>query len=135
MLFGACVDQWSGTPAIISQSTCEAEYCLYSLALMAAAFYRKLFNEFCGHDIDRPLTIPMGVDAQSAMDTANSARETGRTRHIARRYHYVRLEILAGRSKLFKIEGEANPSDSLTKVLSAQELESQANVYHVVVDP
>ena len=77
----------------------------------------------------------MGVDAQSAIDTANSSRETGRTRHIARRYHYVRLERAAGRATLFKIEGEANPSDSLTKVLPADALEAQARVYQVDVDP
>ena len=135
MLFGACVDHWSGTPGIISQSTCEAEYCISTLALMAAAFYRKLFNEFRGDDIDRPLSIPLGVDSQSALDTARSAKETNRTRHIARRYHYVRLEHSAGRVALFKIESEANSSDSLTKNLSADMLEKQAALYQVDVDP
>ncbi len=135
MMFGACIDHWSGTPTIISQSTCEAEYCVFSLALMGAAYYRKLYNEFQGNDIDRPLTIPLGVDAQSAKDTAQSSRETGRTRHIARRYHYVRIEAASGRTKLFKIEGTANPSDSLTKALNAEALDAQAGVYQVDVDP
>ena len=135
MLYGTCIEHWSGTPSIISQSTCEAEYCTFSLALMGAAFCRKLFNEFQGYDPDRPLTIPLGVDAQSAIDTARSSKETGRTRHIARRFHYVRLENASGRAVLFKIEGEVNPSDSLTKVLSGEALDEQAKVYQVDVDP
>jgi hypothetical protein len=135
MMFGTCIDHWSGAPKIISQSTCEAEYCTFSLALMAARYQCKLYNEFEGRDVDEPLTVPLGTDAQSAIDTANSAKETGRTRHIARRYHYVRFECASGRAVLFKIEGEANPSDSLTKVLTAQELDTQASVYQVTVDP
>jgi hypothetical protein len=53
----------------------------------------KIYNEFYGHDPDYLLTTPIGIDSQSAIDTANSFREIQRTRHIARRFHFVRFAI------------------------------------------
>jgi hypothetical protein len=66
---------------------------------------------------DRPLSIPLGIDAQSAVDTAHSGRETNRTRHFARRFHYVRLSTHNGSAILFKVQGTTNPSNLMTKVL------------------
>lgn len=132
---GAVVDSYSGSIGPICHSTCEAEYCIFSSALMAASYFRKLHNEFHGFDSDRPLTIPLGTDSQSAMDTAKSSRETSRTRHIARRYHYVRMSIAIGSAVLFKIEGTRNCANSLTKALPAALLEPEAAIYQVDVDP
>ena len=108
---------------------------MFSLALLASAFLRKLYNEFQGFESDKNLTIPLGVDSQSAIDTARSNKETGRTRHIQRRFHYVRECNANGDTILFKIDGTRNCSDSLTKVLSADVLNVQAGVYQVLVDP
>ncbi|KAG7366302.1 hypothetical protein IV203_028972 [Nitzschia inconspicua] len=88
-----------------------------------------------GHDSDRPLTIPLGIDSQSAMDMANSHKETSRTRHIARRYHYVRFAQMNGETKLFKIDGTSNPADSMTKALTAEQLNEEAAIYQTEVDP
>jgi hypothetical protein len=132
---GGVVDQFSGCPGIISQSTCEAEYCMYSLAMMAGAFLRKVYNELHGFHSDRPLTIPLGVDSQSAIDTAKSEKETSRTRHIARRMHYVRGCVLNGEAVMMKLEGTKNCSNSMTKVLTGSELHLETAVYQVDVDP
>jgi hypothetical protein len=78
---GAVVDAVSTMPTIVSQSTCEAEHCMDSLAVMAGCYTKKLYNEIAGYHSDRPLTIPLGTDYKSAMDTANSPKETNRTRH------------------------------------------------------
>jgi hypothetical protein len=83
---GAVIDVTSTMPSIIAQSTCEAEYTTCSLAIMASTYIRKVFNELHGRDTDYPLSIPIGIDSQSVIDTAQSTRETQRTRHIARRY-------------------------------------------------
>jgi hypothetical protein len=132
---GAPVDHYSGCPVPISDSTCEAEYCMYSLALRAAAFLRKIFNEFNGYDSDKPMTVPLGVDSQSAIDTAKSEKETSRTRHIARRMHYVRLCLANGDAILMKLEGTKNCANSLTKALTARELVEEAAIYQTEVDP
>jgi hypothetical protein len=72
-------------PTIDCQFTCEAEYCIASLAVMAGSYLKKFINEISGHYSDRLLTIPVGTDSQSEIDTANSPKETSHTRHIALR--------------------------------------------------
>jgi hypothetical protein len=96
---------------------------------MAGAFCRKIYNEIHGRPADMPLTIPLGLDSQSAIDTANSFKETQRTRHIARRFHYVRFAIMRADIVVFKIEGTCNPADSLTKPLAVEKLLEQASSY------
>jgi hypothetical protein len=88
---GAVADVTSTMPTLVSQSTCEAEYCICALATMACHHVKKVYNEFYGHDPDYQLTIPIGIDSQSANATANSFRETQRTKHIARRFNFVRF--------------------------------------------
>jgi hypothetical protein len=132
---GAVVESVSTMPTIVSQSTCEAEYCMASLAVMAGCYVKKVFNEMLGFYSDRPLTIPLGTDSQSAMDTAQSPKETSRTRHIARRFHYVRHCVANGMVQLFKIQGTNNPANCLTKPLQGQARQLEANVFQVEVDP
>jgi hypothetical protein len=132
---GAVVDAVSTMPAIVSQSTCEAEYCMASLCVMAGSYVKKVFNEMLGHYSDRPLTIPVGTDSQSAMDTAQSPKETARTRHIARRFHFVRHCVGNGMARLFKVQGTNNPANCLTKPMSAQALQLESNIFQTEVDP
>jgi hypothetical protein len=132
---GAVVDAVSTMPTIVSQSTCEAEYCMASLAVIAGCHTKKLYNEIAGYYSDRILTIPLGTDSKSAMDTANSPKETNRTRHIARRFHYVRHCVGNGTVTLFKVQGANNPANCLTKPLSAQQLQLETNVFQVEVGP
>jgi hypothetical protein len=132
---GAVIEAVSTMPTIVSQSTYEAEYCMASIAVMSGSYIRKIYNEILGYDSDRPLSILLGIDSQSAMDTAYSGRETNRTRHIARRFHYVRLSTHNGSVSLFKVQGTNNPSNSMTKVLTVELLDQEAQVYQVGVDP
>ena len=105
------------------------------LAAMAGAYCRKIINEVFGRPTDTPLTIPLGLDSKSAIDTANSFKDTQRTRHIARRYHYIRFAILNGELTIFKIDGTANPANSLTKPLPTDQLQREASIYQVEVEP
>jgi hypothetical protein len=69
------------------------------------------------------------------MDTANSPKETARTRHIARRYHFVRHAVGNGMVKLFKVQGTKNPANCLTKPMPATALQLEANLFQTEVDP
>jgi hypothetical protein len=120
---------------LISWSTCEAEYCMAALAAMAAFYIRKVYNELHGVDSDHQLTIPIGIDSKSAMDTAISYRETQRTRHFARRFHFIRLAVASSQVILFKIDGTSNCANSMTKPLPADQLSSEASIYEVEVKP
>ncbi|KAG7346413.1 hypothetical protein IV203_038386 [Nitzschia inconspicua] len=132
---GGVVDNSSHLAGVVCHSSCEAEYCHATSGLMGASFVRKVHNELLGYNSDRPLTIPLGIDSQSAMDTANSHKETSRTRHIARRYHYVRFAQMNSETTLFKVDGTRNPADSMTKALTAEQLDDEASLFHVEVDP
>ena len=132
---GGIVDSPSIMPPIVANSSCEAEYNMFALAIMGSYFVRKVYNELNGFDSDHPITIPMGTDSKSAIDTAKSERETQRTRHIARRYHFVRSEVATSQVKLFKIAGTCNPADALTKPLPAEQLRKEAPFFEVEVDP
>jgi hypothetical protein len=86
---GGVVDATSTMPQLVAWSTCEAEYCMGALAAMGAFYIRKVYNELHGIDPDYQLTIPIGIDSQSAIDTAISYKETQRTRHFSRRFHFI----------------------------------------------
>jgi hypothetical protein len=102
---------------------------------MASYNVLTIYNEFHGLDPDYNITIPIGIDSQSAIDTANSYKETQRTKHIARRYHFVRFAIGTLQVTLFKIDGTTNCANSLTKPLSADQLALETAVYEVEIDP
>jgi hypothetical protein len=69
---GDVIEAVSTMPAIVSQSTCEAEYCL---CVMAGSYIRMGFNEMIGFYSHRPLTILVGLDSKSVMDTAFSPED------------------------------------------------------------
>jgi hypothetical protein len=132
---GAVVDATSTMPQLVPWSTCEAEYCMASLATMAAFYVKKVFNELHGIDPDYQLTIPIGIDSQSAIDTAISYKETQRTRHFQRRFHFIRIAVASSQVILFKVDGTANCSNCLTKPLPAEQLNTEAAIFEVEVDP
>jgi hypothetical protein len=89
---------------------------------LAASHLRKAFNEITNRPSDSPLTIPIiGIDSKAAADIASSAKETKKTRHIERRYHYFRESIQQGNNKLFHIPGVDNWSNGLTKPETAEQ--------------
>jgi hypothetical protein len=122
-------------PQLIAYSTCEAEYCTGALAAMAAMYAKKVYNELHGLNSDYQLTIPIGIDSQSAINTAQSNKETQRTKHIQRRFHFIRLAVAASQIVLFKVDGTNNCANSLTKPLSAEQLSVETKLYEVEVDP
>jgi hypothetical protein len=132
---GGVIEAVSTMSELVSQSTCEVEYCMASLTVMSGSYIKKVFTEMLGYYSDRPLTIPVGIDSQSAMVTAQSPKETNRTRNIARRFHYVRHCIGNGITKLFKVPGTSNPANCLTKPMPAHALQLEANIFQTEVDP
>jgi hypothetical protein len=128
---GGVVDTTSTMPQLVARSTCQAEYCMGALAVLAAFYTRKVYNELHGIDPDCHLTIPIGTDSQSAIDTAISQKETQRTRHFSRRFHFIRIEIASSQIILFKVDG----SNCLTKPLSADQLATETAMFEINVNP
>ena len=93
-------------------------------------------NELNDRDADAMLTIPLlGIDSQAARDIAASPRETKRTRHMQRRFHYLREAVQCGYAITFAVAGVSNWSNCLTKLLSRDMLKKETEVFHVEVPP
>jgi hypothetical protein len=82
---------------------------------MAASHLRMLLCELEGIDEGDMAPTTMYFDSKSAMAMGNSYRDTKHTRHIMRRYHFVRNEIAARRFEMKWIRTEFMISDIGTK--------------------
>ena len=63
-------------------------------------------------------------DSQSAIHLAKNAAYHSRTKHIQRRYHWIRERVEDREFALTKIHTAENGSDMLTKVLTSDKLEA-----------
>jgi hypothetical protein len=116
---GGCVDHSSNMPDPIALSTAESEYNQCCLACMAADHLTMLLAE-----IDRRFTFPVSLflDSQSAIAMGNSFKDTKHTRHIMRRFHFVRTAVEAKRFLLKWISTEFQLADIGTKQLPGPRL-------------
>lgn len=74
---------------------------------------RFLFNIM----FDISTAIPFFVDNKSAIDTATGESINCRSKHIERRYHFIREQCQAGFLKIHQIPTEDMLADHLTKPL------------------
>ena len=120
---GGTVDHASQMPVPVAMSTGEAEYLGAGNACMAAAHIRMLLYDLQhlgteNHSYDDPSNMPPAtivLDSEAAMAMANSDKDTARTRHIARRYHYVRHGVAQKDHILVWVKSEDQVADFLTK--------------------
>jgi hypothetical protein len=112
---GGIVNHSSNTPDPVALSSAEAEYNEGCVAFMAASHLRMLLCELEGiEDADMAPTT-MFFDSKSAIAMGSSYKDTKHTRHIMRRYHYVRNEIVAKRFSMNWISTEFMIHDIGTK--------------------
>ena len=120
---GGAVDHASQVPVPIAMSTGEAEYLAAGNACMSAAHTRMLIydlqhlgsNEHSYADVKNMPPATIVLDREAAMAMASNDRDTARTRHIARRYHYVRHGVAQKDHILTWIKSEDQVADFLTK--------------------
>jgi len=112
---GGIVDHSSNMPNPVALSLAEAEYNEGCVAFMAASHLRMLLCELEGVDESSMGPTTMLFDSKSAIAMGSSYRDTKHTRHIMRRYHYVRNEIAANRFTMKWIGTEFMISDIGTK--------------------
>ena len=111
---GGVVDHSSNLPDPIALSSAEAEYNEACLACMATNHLAMILDEFEGRTEPRR-AIPILLDSKSAIAMGNSFRDTKHTRHIMRRFHYVREGVDSGRFVLCWIGTDDMLSDIGTK--------------------
>jgi hypothetical protein len=91
---GGVVDHSSNLPDPVALSSAEAEYNETCLCGMAVTHLKMLLNDMEARSENED-TISIILDSKSAIAMGNSFKDTKHTRHILRRYHYVRDGIEA----------------------------------------
>ena len=132
---GGIIDGGSFVPIPVAMSTAEAEYNALAHAMQATVSNRQTIHELYGNHPDTPLSIPFYCDSESALAMGENLKDTKRTRHIQRRYHYVRDQMGMRAFIGHKIDGTLNPSDTGTKNLGSETLSVHHDVMHTRVDP
>ena len=123
-MFGQhCFKTWSSTQAIIALSSGEAEYYgvvkAASVGLGCQAMYK---------DLGVNLTLNIHTDAEAAKGIA-SRIGLGKTRHIAVHYLWVQERVRRGDLFLYKVRGDSNPADLMTKHLNSQVMQKHMSLF------
>ena len=124
--FCGCIITWrSSLQPIVALSTCEAEYVAMSRAAQDVVCMRRVLRDL---GFAQSATQMFG-DNSAALKLADNDMVRPRTRHIRRRYHYIREQVTAGLIVAVKIAGTENPADFLTKVLGKRLFDKQREHY------
>ena len=121
---GALIEANSTMPTPIAMSTSEAEYMAACSATMAAAHIRMLLYDmlYLGtkqwrESTQRLPTTPaiLMIDNEATVQIAKNGKLTRKTRHIERRFHFVRQGQQDGTHQLHWIPCDSQLADILTK--------------------
>lgn len=116
-----CAIAWSckKQPATALSST-EAELYAASAAAAELIWTRGLMAEL---GVPQEGATPLWVDNQGAVAVAKEAQSVGRSRHIARRAHFLQEAHEAGEMKVMWVDTGSQVADILTKPLVARQYE------------
>jgi hypothetical protein len=117
---GGAVSWQSRLQKTVALSTTEAEY----MAAVEAGKEIIWMKDFIRELGIRQEEYRLYCDSQSAIHLAKNAAYHSRTKHIQRRYHWIRERIEDKEFVLTKIHTDENGSDMLTKVLTPDKLEA-----------
>ena len=130
---GGVAEHSTNMPDPVALSSAEAEY---NEACLATAHLKQFLE-----DLELPFVedkkskkpIQIFIDNRSAVDMGASFRDTQRTRHMMRRYHYVREGVESNQHALIWITNSAQVADMGTKILGRILLDSFKDLIFVKV--
>jgi hypothetical protein len=116
ILNGGAVSWKSSKQDVVALSTTESEYIAASLAAQEAAWLKKFIADLgVVPSIQEPLEIL--CDNEGAIAQIKEPRAHQKTRHIERRFNYIRDEVEKGKICICKVHTDQNIADPLTKLL------------------
>ena len=117
ILNGGAFSWKSSKQDVVALSTTESEYIAASLAAQEAAWMKKFIDDLgVVPSIQDPLEI--FCDNEGAILQIKEPRAHQKTRHIERRFNYIRDEVEKGKICIRKIHTDLNVADPLTKLLN-----------------
>jgi hypothetical protein len=133
---GGVVEHSSNMPDPVALSSAEAEYNEACLACMATAHLKQFLEDLespYADDKKSKKPIQIFIDNRSAVDMGASFKDTQRTRHMMRRFHYVREGVESNQHVLIWIPTNAQLADIGTKILGRALLDSFKELIFVKV--
>ena len=133
---GALIEANSTMPTPIAMSTSEAEYMAACSATMATAHIRMLLYDmtYLGtkqwrESSQRLPTTPsvLMIDNEATVQIAKNGKLTRKTRHIERRFHFVRQGQQDGTHQLYWIPCDSQLADILTKTQTSSKIDPHLN--------
>ena len=117
MMFGThCIKHWSVNQQHIALSSGEAEYYGLVRGVSQALGLKGMYR-----DVGVEVGIHAYVDASAAVGIA-CRRGLGKVRHIELDQLWLQSQVARGRVRVFKVPGESNVADSLTKHSTAEKI-------------
>ena len=111
------IKHWSSTQKAVTLSSAEAELCGIVKGTTEALGIQSV-----GRDLGLEMALSMHTDSAAAVGICNRAG-IGRVRHLAVGQLWVQEGLRRGDFRLYKVKGELNPADALTKHLAREELD------------
>ena len=116
-LNGGAVTWKSSKQDTVADSTCESEYIAISEASKEAIWLKNFIGDL---GVVTTIKEPMEIfcDNEGAVALTKEPRDHSRSRHIDRKYHFIRHKIEEGHLVVKRVSSEENPADPFTKGLS-----------------
>ncbi|KAG7558463.1 Zinc finger CCHC-type [Arabidopsis thaliana x Arabidopsis arenosa] len=99
---------------VVALSSCEAEFMAGTEAAKQAIWLQDLLSEIAGTPSEK---VTILIDNQSAIALTKNPVLHGRSKHIHRRYHFIRECVEHGQIEVIHVSGEEQKADILTKAL------------------
>ena len=110
-----CPITWcSQKQQVVALSSCEAEFMAATEAAKQAIWLQDLFAEVCGTTSEK---VMIRVDNKSAIALTKNLVFHGRSKHIHRRYHFIRECVENNLVEVDHVPGVEQRADILTKPL------------------
>ena len=123
---GAPIAWKSGRQPLVTLSSAESEYVQATSACTEIIYIRHLLER---SGISQPVTV-LFDDNQAAIDMSKSPVHRQRSKHIRRRFHFVRECCRDGTVKLIHVRSEWNVADAFTKPLPEHSFIRLTRVLH-----
>ena len=125
-LNGGAITWRSSKQKVVAQSTTESEYIAALEAAKEAAWMKKFISDLkVMPSIERPIEI--FCDNTGAISQAKEPRSHHSTKHILRKFHYIREILERGDITINKVHTDLNLADPFTKPMPHVKHEAHAN--------
>ncbi|GJZ02339.1 retrotransposon protein, putative, ty1-copia subclass [Tanacetum coccineum] len=122
---GEAVTWKSSKQDTMADSTCESEYIAACEASKEAIWMKNFIGDLgVVPTVQDPIEIL--CDNESAVALTKEPKDHGKSKHIERKYHFVRSKVEEGHVIVKDIRSEDNPADPFTKALAKSKHDEHA---------